>query len=573
MVGPMRKARISLGALAAVAGVATVLAVGSGPSSAATSTPWTLPSIKHVFVIVLENKEFGEWYTAGRTVAPYLSETLPSEGAVAVNYYGVGHDSLDNYIAMISGQPPTTDTKNDCSDPLTDVSASANSQGVALGNGCVYPASYPTVADELVKEGYSWRAYEQNIPSPCSLDSGGADGYARKHNPFVFFMSLRDDGQCQQNDVSLDQLPADLASASKTPNYVYITPDQCHDAHSDCVNPNANDAQQELDEMQEANGFLQQWVPQITSSPAFKQNGLLAILFDEGDDNLSCCGEDANDPDGSLAGSEDGAPGIGGGQTGAIFLSPYIKGGTVSYDDYNHYSFLRTVEDLFGAKRLANAQGSSLRDLGPDIFTDYVPQAPVTTTTTTTGTGTSGTSTGPGGTTTGPGGTTTGPGGTTTGPGGTTTGPGGTTTGPGGTPITGPGGLPLGRAKLPVSCPSIRANVKSLKVAGLKSGALTLSGRSIEKRCAANPKSSRVVAVFVAIGLRTHGRCRFWGRSGRLGRAVSCGRPVYLLASGTGSWRLKLRRRVPAGSYVMLAAALDATGRDSSIASLKFRVR
>ena len=50
----------------------------------------------------------------------------------------------------------------------------------------------------------------------------------------------------------------------------------------------------------------------------------------------------ANDP---LYDAFDGT--TGGGDTGAIVLSKDITGGTVSNDYYNHYSMLRTLEDIF----------------------------------------------------------------------------------------------------------------------------------------------------------------------------------------------------------------------------------
>ena len=40
-------------------------------------------------------------------------------------------------------------------------------------------------------------------------------------------------------------------------------------------------------------------------------------------------------------------PTPGGGDTGSVLISPYITPGTVSTTYYNHYSWLRTMEDLF----------------------------------------------------------------------------------------------------------------------------------------------------------------------------------------------------------------------------------
>src|ERR1700742_2969736 len=67
------------------------------------------PPIHHIWVINLENESFG--YTFGRPgAAPYLSQTLAGEGALLSDYYGIGHDSLDDYIAQVSGQAPDYET-------------------------------------------------------------------------------------------------------------------------------------------------------------------------------------------------------------------------------------------------------------------------------------------------------------------------------------------------------------------------------------------------------------------------------------------------------------------------------
>jgi hypothetical protein len=99
---------------------AAVLSACAGGSSAVTSTPQTAKTISaatgtigHVFVIMLENKSYSETF-GGNTAAPYLAQTLASQGAMLTNYYGTGHVSLDNYISFLSGQSPTVQTDNDC---------------------------------------------------------------------------------------------------------------------------------------------------------------------------------------------------------------------------------------------------------------------------------------------------------------------------------------------------------------------------------------------------------------------------------------------------------------------------
>jgi hypothetical protein len=100
-------------------------------------------------------------------------------------------------------------------------------------------------------------------------------------------------------------------------------------------------------------------VPKITSSPAFQQDGLLIVTFDESvGDNSSCCGETAG-PSGSA---------FGGGIVGAVLLSRYIKPGTVSTAPYDHFSMLGSVEDIFGLSRIGEAAGTTA--FGADVFTN-----------------------------------------------------------------------------------------------------------------------------------------------------------------------------------------------------------
>jgi hypothetical protein len=166
---------------------------------------------------------------------------------------------------------------------------------------------------------------------------------------------------CDSHVVNLDLLPHDLASAADTANYTFITPDLCDDGHNaTCANGGPGG-------LAAVNLFLEKWVPMITSSPAYAdQNGLLIITFDEstGSDTSSCCGE--------IPGPVDGRPGLGGpggGDVGAVLLSPCIRPGTVTQAPYNHYTMLRSVEDIFGLGHIGYAQLPGETDFGADVFT------------------------------------------------------------------------------------------------------------------------------------------------------------------------------------------------------------
>ena len=101
------------------------------------------------------------------------------------------------------------------------------------------------------------------------------------------------------------------------------------------------------------------------------------VTFDESDSDVTaCCGEQPGPADpnpggfsGGFGGFQGESPGPGGGQTGAVLLSPFIAPGSVSTVQYNHYSLLRSIENLFGLSHLGFAAPPGLTPFGPDIFT------------------------------------------------------------------------------------------------------------------------------------------------------------------------------------------------------------
>jgi hypothetical protein len=118
--------------------------------------------IKHVFVIVLENEGFAVTF-GPNSKAPYLSQTLPSQGVLLSQYFGTGHVSLDNYVAMLSGQAATPETRNDCVTYADFVLTGITPDGQAIGSGCVYPSSIKTLPDQLNAVGKTWRGYMEDM--------------------------------------------------------------------------------------------------------------------------------------------------------------------------------------------------------------------------------------------------------------------------------------------------------------------------------------------------------------------------------------------------------------------------
>ena len=83
--------------------------------------------------------------------------------------------------------------------------------------------------------------------------------------------------------------------------------------------------------------------------------GLIVITFDEGSDVAACCGETSGVSPSHPNVPLPGKTGPGGGRIGAVLLSPLIRPGTVSTVAYNHYSLLRSIEDIFGLPHLGDA--------------------------------------------------------------------------------------------------------------------------------------------------------------------------------------------------------------------------
>jgi phosphatidylinositol-3-phosphatase len=356
---------------AAAVGVALAMAQGVSAQSVARHA-FRLPDIKHVWVIDLEN--FGYTQSFGDPAAdPYLARTLPGEGALLTNFFGIGHESADNYIAQVSGQSPNVLTQADCPlwVPTPEVTVSPYDQVLAPEGGCVFPKSVQTVGNQLSAANLTWKAYLQDAcghPSEWGIDhtlnATKTDQYTTRHEGFMFFKAVTSStAYCAAHVVSFQPLLSDLSAASTTPASSWITPNMCDDGHdAPCVTGQHGGLPQ-------IDAFLAKWVPVIMASPAYKDGGLILITFDEGNTDAACCGESSGISSSHPSTLLPGLTGPGGGDVGLVALSPFIKPGTVSTVDYNQYSLLRTIEDIFGLSHLGDAAMPQVKSFGADVFT------------------------------------------------------------------------------------------------------------------------------------------------------------------------------------------------------------
>jgi hypothetical protein len=324
---------------------AAVAALAVAPSSsAAPKGPQGLegvPHFDHVVVLTEENESATETF-APTSKAPYL-RSLAAKGVFLPNYYGTGHASLDNYISMVSGQPPMPHAVSDCA----TFSLYWCAQPQALHNGG------RNLADQLEEAKLSWRVYPDGAPTACfharydpsdltpdpyQGDSRqGAKDYADRHNPFLYFPNvIGNQARCVAHQRPFSDLARDLKKGT-LPAVSFVIPDTCHDGHDD---PCSNGRPGGLVSMDQ---WLRQQVPPLLKYLS-SHNGLLVINFDEGF-TPSNPADIATHP-ADYACTTCALLGLGG-RTGAVLLSPRLPKGKVDPTGYDHFSLLRTIESSF----------------------------------------------------------------------------------------------------------------------------------------------------------------------------------------------------------------------------------
>jgi len=289
--------------------VTTGASIAPTPIAAGTSKPTATSSgssatIKHVFVVVMENHSYSQvWNTSA---SPYIT-SLGNAYARATNYTAITHPSLPNYLDLYGGSNYSITT--DCS-PSSSCHINARSLG-----------------DNLNAKALTWKGYMESMPSNCGLTTSG--NYAPKHDPFVYFDDIRTNtALCDVGVVVFTTLANDLKSASTTPNYAFITPNLCNDMHNCSVAT--------------GDAWLKSHLPAILNSPACTVDKCLLMLTWDEDD-----------------GSQ-------GNKVLTIFAGSGAKtGGVVSAKTYNHFSLLKTVETIFGlpTQTAKDAAASAMTDM------------------------------------------------------------------------------------------------------------------------------------------------------------------------------------------------------------------
>ncbi len=263
------------------------------PTFPPTPTPNPVPNFSHIFMVLLENREFGS--VVGNSSMPVFNGWA-KQYTLLTQEFAVTHPSLPNYLALIGGD--TFKITTDCTD-------------------CFIQA--PSLPDQLEAAGKTWMTYQEDLPSPCFIGSGVS--YAQKHNPFIYFDPIRlDETRCKRGIVPLTQLLED-EKLNQLPDFAMLVPNICNDGH-DC-------------DVDKPDAWLDTWIsPLINRDPRV----LIIITWDEGQGDHGCCGLNPA-----------------GGRVGTVLISPLAKPAFQDATPYTHYSLLKTIETAWNLPWLGHA--------------------------------------------------------------------------------------------------------------------------------------------------------------------------------------------------------------------------
>jgi hypothetical protein len=321
-------------------------------------------AVDHVFLIMLENHSQSS--VIDDVNAPFIT-SLAHKYAMAANYYGVTHPSEPNYVATISGSNWGV---ND--DQPTNTYDHLN------------------IVDQLEQHHLTWAAYMESMPSAGFTGAqypASAALYVNKHNPFVLMNDISSSPRRLAQIKPYDQFAADL-KAKTLPNFVWITPNQCHDMHGGVFAPVASDGSDgtpcpygstkddanDAALKQKADTFVKGAVDAITATTAWKSGRTaIFIVTDENDftgnattdgwESADGCCDSPNLGKGTPFLGSNGQPdghvwggGVyGGGKIPAIVMTAKGKQGFTSQKPYNHYSLLSTLEWNWNLPTIGNA--------------------------------------------------------------------------------------------------------------------------------------------------------------------------------------------------------------------------
>ena len=337
---PVQRLRINL----ALALSALAVATGAG---AAAKNPDRLPRYDHVFVILEENKDADMILDPAN--APNIAR-LAAQYGVATNFYGEVHPSEANYVALLGGD--TFGIHDDdafyCTRGSTDPQC-PDSKRPDYVDHTVYSRH---LGEQLADQGLTWKGYYESLPEPgseviFSNDPKFPNGerikqlYAAKHSGFINFRDVQVDPRRADKLVDFGQLEADVAKDA-LPNFALIVPNQCNEMHglSGKDVPEDCNIGKPLLTVKRGDRIVGDIVNKLMATKTWRSKKHVAIIitFDESGKGQreGCCAVTPTAPSN-----------FGGGRIATVVITNHGPRGVKDDTPYNHYSLLRTFEDVF----------------------------------------------------------------------------------------------------------------------------------------------------------------------------------------------------------------------------------
>ena len=297
---------------------------------------------------------------------------LTAQGQLLTQYYGIGHASLDNYIAMVSGQAPNLVTQADCPLYFNVLPGAIARNGQAIGQGCVYPSTVahgrqPARVSRQDLEGLHG-GHGHDLPAPDAEVARRHSAGARRRpvrgtaQPVRLlplghrFADLRPERRAAR---PARRRPAVRGRARRTtPLSPRTSATTATTRRASTASPAASSAPTPSCRP----GCRRSWArPRGARARCSSSRSTKPRTATRPPAAARSPATTRRTPAGRRIGP-------GGGRTGTVLISQYIQPGTTNATPYNHYSLLKSTEDVFGLPYLGFAGQSGLQAFGADVY-------------------------------------------------------------------------------------------------------------------------------------------------------------------------------------------------------------
>lgn len=178
---------------------------------------------------------------------------------------------------------------------------------MGVNSDSVYDIEGRNLVDLLEEKDVTWKTYQEDYPGNCFTEAKSGR-YRRKHNPFISFANISTNPERCAKIVNGEQLWEDLKNNS-LPQLMFYTPDMDHNGHDTGIIASGK--------------WVSEFIHRLLKHQEIRDETLVILTFDEG---LT----------------------VGPNKIFTLLIGPGVHAGKMDDTKYNHYSFLRTVEDNFG---------------------------------------------------------------------------------------------------------------------------------------------------------------------------------------------------------------------------------